>query len=311
MKLFRKKQKAQKPGLPGSRQVTNSGRSSAFSYHANRNDQDFNLGRGVMRDQDVRRRERIVRYWRQRLGMFLAGVALIVCVLYSLHLTPNPKVVSLAPEATGNFLQPTDVYQQAAAKAFASSFFNDNKITVNSLSIEQKLQRQFPELSQVSVTIPLMSHRPIVYVSPTTPSVVLVTGSDSFVLDENGKALLSTTEATDLSKLNLPSVMDQSGLIVHKGDIALAGTEVAFIRTVLGELKAKGIEAESLTLPTDAYQLNVKPAGVGYFVKFNMHEDTARQQIGTYLAVRERLGSQGITPGSYIDVRLDGRAYYK
>ncbi|MGH7241431.1 MAG: hypothetical protein ACREGB_03995, partial [Candidatus Saccharimonadales bacterium] len=68
---------------------------------------------------------------------------------------------------------------------------------------------------------------------------------------------------------------------------------------------------ESMALPPAAYELDVKPAGVGYFVKFNMHEDTARQQAGTFLAVRERLVSQGVTPGSYIDVRLDGRAYYK
>jgi cell division septal protein FtsQ len=308
MKLLRKKPK---PQLPGSRQVMSGGRSTAFSYHSSRNDQDYGTGRGVPRDQDIRRRERIVRYWRQRLGMFIAGVALVVCVLYTLHLNSQPKVVSLAPTASGNFLQSTDVYQQAAAKAFASSFLNDNKITVNSVGIEQKLQRQFPELSQVSVTIPLMSHRPYVYIAPTTPSLILASASGSYVLDNNGKALLRTTEAADLTKLALPTVTDQSGLQVKKGDIALAQTEVAFIETVLGQLKARGVTVESLTLSTDAYQLNMKPAGVGYYVKFNMHEDTARQQVGTFMAVRERLASQAVTPGSYIDVRLDGRAYYK
>ncbi|HWT56223.1 MAG TPA: hypothetical protein VN031_04340, partial [Candidatus Microsaccharimonas sp.] len=293
------------------RQVMSGGRSSAFSYHANRNDQDYNLGRGTPRDQDIRRRERIVRYWRQRLGMFLAGVALIVCVLYSLQLAPNPKIVSLAPKTSGYFLQSSATYQQAAAKAFASSLLNGNKITVNSVGIQQKLQQQFPELSQVSVTIPLMSHQPIIYIAPTTPGLILATSNDSFILDDNGKALISTTDATDISKLSLPTVTDQSGLQVKKGDTALAGTSVAFIQTVVTELKAKGVSVESITLPPAAYELDVKPAGVGYFVKFNMHENTARQQAGTFLAVRERLGSQGVTPASYIDVRLDGRAYYK
>lgn len=308
MKLSRKKQKLQ---APGGRQVMSGGRSSAFSYHANRNDQDYNLGRGTPRDQDIRRRERIVRYWRQRLGMFLAGVALIVCVLYSLQLAPNPKIVSLAPKTSGYFLQSSATYQQAAAKAFASSLLNGNKITVNSVGIQQKLQQQFPELSQVSVTIPLMSHQPIIYIAPTTPGLILATSNDSFILDDNGKALISTTDATDISKLSLPTVTDQSGLQVKKGDTALAGTSVAFIQTVVTELKAKGVSVESITLPPAAYELDVKPAGVGYFVKFNMHENTARQQAGTFLAVRERLGSQGVTPASYIDVRLDGRAYYK
>jgi hypothetical protein len=265
----------------------------------------------VPRDQDIRRRERIVRYWRQRLGMFIAGVALIVCVLYTLHLTNQPKVVSLTSSSNSYFLQSTDVYQKAAAEAFGGSIFNDNKITVNSVGIQQRLQKQFPELSDVSVTIPLMSHRPIVYIAPTTPSLVLANSDNSFVLDNNGKALLETSQVADLEKLQLPTVTDQSGLKVKKGDIALAGTGVSFIQTVKAELEAKGVAIESITLPSAAYELYVKPKGAGYFVKFNMHENTARQQAGTFLAVRARLATQNVTPSSYVDVRLDGRAYYK
>ena len=308
MKLFRKKPKLQ---APGSRQVMSGGRSTAFSYRASRNDQDYALGRNQPREQDIRRRERIMRYWRQRLGMFIAGVALIVCVLYTLHLTSQPKIVSLAPSSNGYFLQPTDVYQHAAAKAFSSSIFNNNKVTVNTVAIEQNLQHQFPELSEISVTIPLMSHRPIIYIAPTTPSLVLTGASGSYILDTNGKALISTSQVADISKLNLPTVTDQSGLRIKSNDIALAGTSVSFIQTAIAELKAKGVDVESMTLPPAAYELDVKPAGAGYTVKFNMHEHTARQQAGTFLAVRARLATQNITPSSYIDVRLDGRAYYK
>lgn len=308
MKLFRKKPK---PQAPGSRQVISGGRSTAFSYHANRNDQEYATGRQQPRDQDIRRRERIVRYWRQRLGMFIAGVALIACVLYTLHLSGEPKIVSLVPKSTGYFLQSSDVYQKAAAEEFSASFFNNNKVTVNTVAVEQNLQQRFPELSEISVTIPLMSHRPIVYIAPTTPSLILAGTSGSFILDNNGKALISTAHVADVERLHLPTVTDQSGLHVKSNDIALAGTEVNFIQTVVAELKAKDITIESLTLPTAAYELQVKPAGGGYFVKFNMHEPTARQQAGTFLAVRARLATQNITPSSYIDVRLDGRAYYK
>lgn len=308
MKLRRKKPK---PQIPGSRQVVSGGRSTAFSYHSSRNDQDYTTGRQQPREQDARRRERIIRYWRQRLGMFIAGVALIVCVLYTLHLTNEPKVVSLVPSTSGYFLQSTGVYQAAAAKAFSASIFNNNKVTINTVGIEHNLQHQFPELSEVSVMIPLMSHRPIIYIAPTTPSLILASPSGSFVLDTNGKALIDTTRVADLDKLKLPTVTDQTGLRLQTGAVVLAGTEVTFIKTVVAELTAKGIAIESITLPSAAYELDVKPSGVGYFVKFNMHEATARQQSGTFLAVRARLASQSVTPGSYIDVRLAGRAYYK
>lgn len=308
MKLLRRKPK---PQLPGTRQVVRGGRSKAFSYHSSRNDQDYTTGRQQPREQDARRRERIIRYWRQRLGMFIAGVALIVCVLYTLHLTNEPKVVSLIPSTNGYFLQSTGAYQAAAAKAFNASFFNNNKVTVNTVGIEHNLQHQFPELSEVSVTIPLMSHRPIIYIAPTTPSLILASPGGSFVLDTNGKALIDTTRVADLEKLKLPMVTDQTGLHLQTGAVVLAGTEVTFIKTVVAELTAKGVAIESITLPAAAYELDVKPSGVGYFLKFNMHEHTARQQSGTFLAVRVRLASQGVTPASYIDVRLDGRAYYK
>jgi hypothetical protein len=207
MKLLRRKPK---PQPPGSRQVVRGDRPSAFSYHANRSDQEFATGRQQPREQDVRRRERLVRYWRQRLGMFVAGVVLIICVLYTLHLNTNAKVVSLAPASSGYFLQSDTTYQQAASKAFASSIFNTNKVTINAVGIEQKLQHEFPELSEVSVAIPLMSHRPIVYIAPTTPSLVLATGNGSYVLDSTGKALISAGSIAGLDKLKLPTVTDQS-----------------------------------------------------------------------------------------------------
>lgn len=304
---FGRKEKQQ----TGRRQVISGERPAAFSYHANRTEQEYNLGRQQPREQDTRRRERLVRYWRQRLGMLVAGIALIVCVVSVLHLNSKPKVISLTPSSNNYFLQSTEVYQQAATKLFAGSIFNGNKITVDSVGIKQKLQHQFPELADVSITLPLMGHRPIVYIAPTVPSLVLTTAHGDYILDDNGKALISTAKVADLAKLQLPTVNDQSGLAVNPNDIALPSTSVTFIQTVIGEFKTKGITVSSLTLPAAAYELDVRPTGVGYFVKFNLHESTARQQVGTFLAVQQRLSSQNITPGAYIDVRLDGRAYYK
>ena len=293
---FRRKQKPNQKS--GRRQVVAGGRSSAFSYHANRTEQEYNLGRSQPRDQDTRRKERLVRYWRQRLGMLLAGIVLIICVLDVLHLSATPNIIPLATSSNNSFLQPTAVYQQAAAKLFASSVFNDNKVTINSQAIQSKLKQQFPEFSDVSVTLPLMGHRPIVYIAPTSPGLLLKTASGDFVLDTNGKALLASSQVDNLTKLQLPTVVDQSGLRVAVGSTALPGTSVKFIQTVVGELQAKSVKFSSLTLPNTAYELDVTPSGAGYYVKFNLHQDSALQQIGTYLAVSQRLAAQSIKPAS-------------
>ena len=65
-----------------------------------------------------------------------------------------------------------------------------------------------------------------------------------------------------------------------------------------------------MTLPPAASELDVKIAGKPYFVKFNLQADDARRQAGTFLATQAQLQRKGITPAQYIDVRVEGRAYY-
>ncbi len=287
-------------------------RPQAFSYHANRADQEYNLGRAQPREQDVRRREQLVRFWCQRLGVLVAGLVIIFCALDILHLSATPKIVVLSASSNNYFLQSSTVYQRAAATLFASSVFNANKITINTAEIKQKLQAQFPELSDVSITLPLISHRPIVYIAPTTPSLLLATAhSGTFVLDTNGKALIQSSQIAGLDGLKLPMVTDQSGIAIRAGQVAVASTSVQFIQSVVTELAAKGVSLKSLVLPPAAYELDVYPGGAGYYIKFNMHNDNPLQQTGTFLAVQQRLRAQNVTPASYIDVRVDGRAYYK
>lgn len=299
------------PAATGRRQVVRGGRPAAFSYHANRTDQDFNLGRLQPREQDNRRRERLVRYWRQRLGMLLAGLVLIVCVLDVLHLSSTPTVVALSSTSNNSFLQSTKVYANYAQKLLAGSILNANKVTINTQAIQTAMKQRFPELSDVSITLPLMGHHPVMYIEPTRPSLLLKASNGDFVLDENGKALLKADQVDNLTRLGLPVITDQSGLKAAPDATVLPSSSVGFIETVVRELKAKNIAIGGLTLPSAAYELDVTPAGAGYYVKFNMHDDSALQQVGTYLAVSQRLSSQGAKPSSYIDVRLSGRAYYK
>lgn len=308
--MFRhKRQEAANQGRRTVLRDTN--RAQTFSYRANRVEQEYNVGRAQPREQDIRRRERLIRFWRQRLAVLLMGLLVIGCLLYILHLSSSAKVIPLTTSSNDYFLQPTQVYTKAADALLQQNWLNDNKITVDTDTVKLKLQQQFPELASVSITLPLMSHRPIVYIAPTTPSVILQSGKVAYILDSNGKALVPTSRVADLTKLQLPVVVDQTDSPLKANAVALPATSVNFIQTVLAELQAKGIPAQTITLPQAAYELDVTPRGVGYYGKFNLHDyASAQQQVGTFLAVKQRLASQGVTP-SYIDVRLAGRAYYK
>jgi hypothetical protein len=65
-----------------------------------------------------------------------------------------------------------------------------------------------------------------------------------------------------------------------------------------------------MVLPVQTNELDVNLAGQSYFVKFDLQENDPRQQAGTFLATIASLKSQNITPTKYVDVRVDGRAYY-
>ena len=253
---------------------------------------------------------------RQRAGTIVLGLVLAACVISLLQLDTKPRVVILNNAASYALRSPS-VYQAAITKTLRSSLANTNKVTVNSRQVVSDLKRQFPEIYDASLVLPLVGHRPTVYIELARPVVRLQTPSQTIVVDQTGRALASVAlgERTQFSSFNLPVVIDQSQLDLHVGDIVLSSNSVQFIREVTEQLAAKKVAITRLTLPAGTQELDVYPAGVPYTVKFNLHDPTsARQQVGTYLAVRQQLGKQGsmhAEPKQYIDVRLTGRAYYQ
>lgn len=248
-----------------------------------------------------------------RLGFIIAALLIIVALANILRLSSNAKIVVLASGAGKEFLQNTAVYQQAASKLFAGSALDSNKITADVSGISTRLKQEFPELASVSITLPLMSHRPIVYIAPSRPLLILsATDGQSYIIDENGRAAMAATKLPTGVNLQLPLVHDKSGLAVRIGSVALPQDQADFIADVSAQLAAEHVMVASFTLPPAASELDAQPNGEPYIVKFNMHSSaTARQQVGTYLAVAQQLQQSHVTPSSYIDVRISGRAYYK
>lgn len=249
--------------------------------------------------------------WLQRAGLFVLLVAILVSVVNALSLSTNVKVVPLTGANGQVFMRPTTVYEAAANRQLSSSVWSRNKITVNTSGLSRALLNEFPELSSVSVTIPLLAHRPVVYIATAQPALILVTSNGSFVVDTTGKALIAGTNAASLNQPKLPQLNDQSGLRIQANHQALPATNVGFIQVVIAQLAAKQFIVSGMTLPPAASELDVHLNGQPYFVKFNLESDQPREQAGTFLATIAQLRRQNITPGQYVDVRVLGRSYYK
>jgi hypothetical protein len=276
--------------------------SSGFAYRARRSDQTADTAP-----------KHLSRFLLRRFGLVVLLIALVVSSVNVLSLSSNVRVLSLTGSGGNSFLHDKAVYQAAASQLFAGSIWNRNKITVNTARIDQKMLDQFPELSSVSVTLPLLSKRPVVYVQTTQPALILATKDGSYIVDTAGKALLRAGSLPSGSHLALPIVTDQSGLKININHQVLSSDNVNFIQIVAAQLAARHFSASSMELPVGTSELDVHLNGQPYVVKFNLQSGAgdARQQAGTFLATQAKLQSQNITPSQYIDVRVDGRAYYK
>lgn len=286
--------------------------SASFSYHARRSDQELNTGRQEQRDDPTTAKKmRLGNFWVNRFGALILLAAIILSAVNILSLSGSAKIVPLTSETDNPALYDQAAYQKAADKILNTSALNRNKLTLDSARLSRELKQQFPELSDVTITIPLLAHRPLVYVHASKPAVILATSNGSYVVNAAGKVLVPSTQVPDIDKLQLPLVGDQSGASTSVGKQVLTSDNIRFIQIIHAQLAAKNLPVSSMILPAIASELDVQVTGKPYFIKFNLQSNSARQQAGTYLATNAQLTKQNITPAKYIDVRVDGRSYYQ
>jgi hypothetical protein len=242
--------------------------------------------------------------------VIIIGIALIGA---NLHLSSRPKLVVLGSSTDRIFLQNTNVYQQAAQKDLAGSALNGNKATIDAARISQELHAQFPELAAISISLPFFGSHPTVYILPVNPQLILQnTSGQRYILDTSGRVLASDTmDVTHGVSFSVPIIIDQSGLPIAIGKLALPDSTVSYIAEVAGQLHAAHITVSSYTLPGNgASELDAQITGEPYVVRFNLHGN-ARVEAGDYLATARYLSQNSKKPSQYVDVRVDGRAYYK
>lgn len=287
--------------------------SQTFSYHSNRAQPQANVGRSVRQDFLQPAAQKIGGYWLQRFGL---GILLIVSAtslisVSSLSSQVNLKVLKDAgniPNAEQLYNSP-QTYQKSASELLSKSVLNNNKITVNTTQVTSKLLEQYPELASASLTIPLISHKPVLAVTYEPPALIIHNTSGSFVVGSDGRALVSTT--SQAVSLGLPSVLDQTGYVLAANKPVLSSEDVRFITTVIAGLSSAHKVTSDMVLPQGTRELQVTVAGEGYYTKYNLNGQSAKLQVGTYLATAKKLAASNKLPGKYMDVRVDGRAYYQ
>lgn len=239
--------------------------------------------------------------------MIVAVVCLCLSAVYTTTL--QPKAV-LRTEKNSVTLRDESAYREYIEKTLSSSVLNKSKLTFDVKKFEKEMVLEFPELSSVSVSIPLISHKPIISIYAQQPSLLMGSEKGVFILNKNGQAIVKASAQQPVEGLTIPLVRDEANIPIELGKGALTSQDVAFITTIVSQFENKKIGIDSLTLPPLASELRVKLTGEKYYIKFSLLTNP-RVVSGQYFAARKKFIADNITPSEYVDSRVEEKIFFK
>lgn len=275
-----------------------------FSYYSNRSAPDSARARYEVPSVQARTIGRL-----KHMPTILALVAIFAALAYASVLDTTPRVMVAANESGKQLQRDEAVYADFISSELKRSVFNKSKLTFDSKPLTKSLRKEFPEIDNAIVTIPLLGHRPVVHLAVSSPAFVLASQNGAYYLSAKGIPLVRVSEAKNQIH-GLKTVSDQTNLPITVGQQVLPEDTVSFISELIQQFDATETGIESIILPLEANEVQVRLVGKSYFVRLNVLED-ARTQVGTLLAVINRLTESREEPKEYIDVRVQERAYYK
>lgn len=278
--------------------------SPVFSYYARGNKTASQTD--VVRDEIKGKR---LGSKRRRWPRYIMFTAILAAVLYSCYLLPNPKIILLS--SSGTIHREPQIYQDAVNDSWSQSILNRTKLTVPAGDIRAEIKKQFPELSDIKIELPLLGRRPIVTLIPGQPSLQLISKNGPFYVNKYGIVMARTTGIIANELPDIPIVQDETGISAEPGKAILSGPEAKYLTRLSEQLQAENIKIQSITLPAGAAkEADVRISGISYYIKFSF-DLNPRQAVGSYLAAKAKLDAEKITPAEYIDVRVEEKLFYK
>ncbi len=303
--MIRNRKNNKSENKPRQRQISDRAdyESRRYLYHSF----DVTRTRNVeLRDEKVteiqidKNKNNFFKYWITRIIKLIIVSLLIVGFIRFSQLSNKVTVSSVNQSLNTTYATVIDNF-------LSKSIFNKNKLTINSTKLVQYLKNKYPDISDVKVSFGLFNQNINVKIIMSQTNIFLSTTFNAGLVDDQGRVI----ETNILTQKGYTIVNYPVNLKLSIGNQVLTPSQINFIQTVLYQLNNKRISINHFNILPGADELDAYIQGKPYYIKFNLNSNDSIQQSGTFLALSHYLTINNIIPSQYIDVRIDGRAYFK
>jgi cell division protein FtsQ len=199
---------------------------------------------------------------------------------------------------------PAELVSSATREQLARHWWWKNLLLLDTRGLQKRLLATQPQLTEANIS----RHWPrtvLLKVTERQPNMTWRTGGKTYLLSGDG---VIAAEAGDIGG-RLPVVEDTTNLPVKAGDKVVPAKFVSFCLELVGSLPKQGVQITGLKIPESTTEVFVV-TNQNYYIKFDT-ERSASAEVGDLSRVLAQLKSQNKKPTEYVDLRIEGKAYYK
>lgn len=230
---------------------------------------------------------------------FVLIVIIIIFVLYGLFFSSFFKVKNI--DVKGANLIDGEKVKKVVIFALNEE---PNIFLYNSKNIEDKIKENFPLISEVHIQKGIPDTMRIM-IFERKPVVVWQTGNKKYLVDKDGVAYL---EADANNSKDLPIIVDSQNIPVRVSSKILSRMFLDFIRAMVEKFTPRSnLKIKEIKISETTFDLTIVTTE-GYAIYFDTTRDV-ETELDDLRRVLNHL--QGTKPKEYIDLRVEGWAYYK
>ncbi len=266
---------------------------------------DFRRGKTISRHQkeySERSENQKLVIRRRKLGAFFVILAIFISLISIFLFQFISKVSVVSNESKSQNLSKYEKSVEEYLNINPSERILSN---LNKNALLESLQKDYPEVLSISDIKfnGLTSYK--IYLDFRKPVASwLVDGKEFFVDSEGVSFNINNFEKPSLN------IIDDSGAIVSNGKNVASSSFFSFIGKLVSAANKQGLEVSKIRIPPlSLRQVEVSVKGVSYFARMST-ADSVEGQIINFKKAIEYFGTHKISP-NYIDLRIEGKGYYK